>query len=154
VQLVQHDKTAPAVQAQRTFVLREDLELELFDAVGRDTAMAWLRETMVSISHLPLQVTPACLAASPASLQCWQAGRAQLVFSVAEPAAIRIHSLVDRDPGQRDALALLKALSCRFTGHAVTVPQLQRLDVGGQALRDLGFEVLPLHQCLMLKPLV
>ncbi|MFY9509443.1 MAG: hypothetical protein WAQ05_00530, partial [Rubrivivax sp.] len=58
------------------------------------------------------------------------------------------------DPAQHDARALVQALLAQHPGRAVRVPQLQRTELGGDALRDAGFQPLPLHQWWMLKPLV
>jgi ribosomal protein S18 acetylase RimI-like enzyme len=160
-------QNAPALRLYRSrgFVVRHELHgytlgpargdtaAPAVDEVDRAAAMAWLHDAMSQLPDLPLQVTPACLANSPAALQAWQSEQAQLVFSVGEPAHVRIHSLVDRDPAQRGAAALLAALCARHAGRTITVPQLQRLDVGGRALRERGFEPLPLHQLLMCRPL-
>lgn len=121
--------------------------------VDRGSAMSWLAQAMVQLPDLPLQVTPAVLQALPQQVQAWQHGQAQLVFGMPADAALVIHSLVDRDPAQRDAHVLLEALLARHPQRAIQVPQLQRLDVGGQALRRLGFEPQPLHQLWMCRAL-
>jgi hypothetical protein len=84
------------------------------------------------------------LKALPVSLHARRLGTAQLVFSVSPQGVATIHSLVDTDAAQRDAEALVRSLAGK-----VTVPQLQRPDVGGEALERLGFERLALNQVLM-----
>lgn len=124
--------------------------------VGRDAAFEWLAEAEHVFPDLPLQVTPAGLTAltSPAAdLQAWRLGSAQVMFCQTGADQLVIHSLIDRDPAQRDALALLQALRALHPGRPVRVPPLQRDDVGGAALRRAGFERLPLHQLWMLKAL-
>lgn len=120
--------------------------------VDSTEAMAWLQACAATLPLLPLQVTPSCLSTVADPLLAWQHGQAQLVFSIGSGALVQIHSLVDRDPAQRDAAVLLQALRCRHPQRRVHVPALQRLDVGGQALRDAGWVVQPLHQLLMVKP--
>ena len=48
-----------------------------------------------------------------------------------------------------DARRLLCSLIARHPAHAIHVPQLMRDDVAGVALREAGFETLPLHQMQM-----
>ncbi|HSW07264.1 GNAT family N-acetyltransferase [Aquabacterium sp.] len=117
-------------------------------------AWVWLDEAMQQLPDLPLQVTPAGLAASPQPLQAWQHGQAQLVFAEQAGGTVMVHSLVDRDAGQHDAQALVQALMARHAGRDMLVPQLQRLDLGGQALRRLGFVPHDLHQLWMRLDLV
>ncbi|MCG2595741.1 GNAT family N-acetyltransferase [Ramlibacter sp. XY19] len=100
---------------------------------------------------LPLQVTGAALRALPVPLQAWREGSAQLVFSEAAERKVVIHSLVDGDAGQRDAQALVEALLGRYAEWTIHVPQLQRREVGGEALERLSFERLPLHQVWMMR---
>jgi ribosomal protein S18 acetylase RimI-like enzyme len=125
------------------------------EVVDRAAAMAWLDDASRRIADLPLQVTPACLATLAAPLQAWRCGGAQIVFDTGTEttSSVRIHSLVDTDPEQRDAAVLVGALCRRFAGRRVAVPQLQRLDVSGAALRAAGFAPLPLHQLLMVRRL-
>lgn len=119
------------------------------EVVGLDQAFAWLQACDERRGDLPLQVTPASLRALPVQLRAWRHGRAQLVFSQAARQALTLHSLVDEDASQADAQALVAALLLARPGCAVNVPQLQRLDLGGQALQRLGFQRLPLHQLLL-----
>ncbi|MFO1338368.1 MAG: GNAT family N-acetyltransferase [Burkholderiaceae bacterium] len=117
-------------------------------------AWAWLAGAEQRIADLPLQVTGRALASSPVPLQAWRRGQAQLVFG-AGPAdqTVTLHSLVDRQPDQGDAEALVAALCAHCPGHALRVPPLQRDDLGGRALARLGFVPAPLHQWLMTRPL-
>lgn len=117
--------------------------------VAAEAAWSWLREVMAVQPELPLQVTPAVLQVLPPGWQAWQHGTAQLVFNGDAPAPLVLHSLVDRQPAQQDAQRLVEALLNRHTGREVVVPQLQRPDLGGEALRRLGFEPMPLHQLWM-----
>lgn len=127
-----------------------DGEVEVEAAgIGLDEVFAWLDACAARRGDLPLQVTPASLRALPVPLQAWRRGSAQLVFSAGADQRLTLHSLVDEHPSQRDAQALVTALLLRHDGWAVTVPQLQRPDLGGEALLRLGFERLPLHQVMM-----
>jgi hypothetical protein len=122
-------------------------------AVERETAFAWLDDVTLHIPDVPLQVTTPTLRASTRPLTCWQAGTAQLVFSVVADTPIQVHSLVDRSVAQRDAEALVRALRTNHPDHAVTVPALQRDDLGGDALRRAGFAPAALNQVLATRSL-
>lgn len=136
-----------------------DAEAPAVQVVALADAWQWLEEADARITDLPLQVTPRTLrvaaAASPAEtpLQAWRHGNAQLVFGV-QPAGpvITLHSLVDCDPAQAGAEALARALAVRYPDHTLRAPQLNRPDLGGDALQRSGFHVLPLHQWLMRRP--
>lgn len=120
------------------------------EAASRDAAFAWIEtQARPRVANLPLQVTPAALAASTSALQAWRRGTAQLVFSELDANTVAIASLIDGQPAQRDARALAEALRRAYPERQIRVPQLQRIDIGGQALRDAGFAVQPLHQLLM-----
>lgn len=121
-------------------------------AVARDDALAWLRDAESALPDLPLQVCAPVLAAATTPWTAWRRGRAQLCFAAAGPALVNVTSLIDRDPAQADARALLAALQARHPGHTLKVPPLQRDDVGGDALRAAGFAPLPLHQLWMVRP--
>lgn len=121
--------------------------------VDRDAAMAWLDAAEQRLPDLPLQVTATALAAAPGPLLAWQHGSAQLVASGGAPGPLQLLSLVDLDPAQHDARLLVRTLLARHPGAAVRVPQLQRGELGGEALRDAGFTPTPLHQWWMLKTL-
>jgi GNAT superfamily N-acetyltransferase len=121
--------------------------------VDRAAAFAWLDGATLNIPDLPLAVTRTSLAPNLRPLTCWQHGVAQLVFSVVDDMPIHIHSLVDPGPGQRDARALVDALRATHPGRAITVPPLQRDDLGGMALRDAGFDPQVMSQVLLVRPL-
>ncbi|MBX3621633.1 MAG: GNAT family N-acetyltransferase [Rhizobacter sp.] len=112
-------------------------------------ALAWLEAAERQLDDLPLQVSAAAVAALPAGWQAWRQGTAQLVFSRADDGALLVRSLVDLDPAQHAAHALLRRLCAAHPGARVTVPQLQRPDLGGEALQRAGFRALELHQWLM-----
>lgn len=122
-------------------------------AVSLEDAYAWLDRCNLALGDLPLQVTPRALRALPLALQAWRLGSAQLVFAVTGPDALSVCSLVDTGAGQLGAQALVARLARDFSGHRITVPQLQRPDLGGQALERLGFSRQPLHQLLMRRAL-
>lgn len=125
------------------------------DAQPIDLAQAFDRLGALAVRDgaLPLQVTPPSLRALPGPLQAWTCGAALLVWSEGPGPRLTLHALVDPQPGQRDAQALLAALLRRHASCEVAVPQLQRPDLGGAALEALGFERLPLHQLLLRRPL-
>lgn len=112
-------------------------------------AWAWLDACGPALGDLPLQVTAPSLRAQAVALRAWQCGAGQLVFGATGDAAITVFSLVDPGAAQQDAQALAARLLRDFPGHRVTVPQLQRPDLGGDALERLGFTRQPLHQLLM-----
>ena len=118
--------------------------------LDRAEAFAWIdEEAAPRLADLPLQVTPVALAASASLLQGWQRGSALLLFAQLDAETLSIASLIDWQPAQHDARALLQALRAAHPQQQIKVPQLQRLDLGGQALRDCGFEAQALHQLLM-----
>jgi hypothetical protein len=122
-------------------------------AVDLQDAFGWLERAARRIDGLPLQVTPVSLRAQPVRLLAWRCGRAQLVAGESAAGQLTLYSLVDPQPGHRDAEALVAALARQFPQHTVQVPQLQRLDLGGAALERLGWSRLPLHQLWMRLPL-
>lgn len=119
------------------------------DEVDPADAFAWLDDAERRLVDLPLQVTAASLAALPGQMRAWRRGTAQLIVGANARGAVSVHSLVDTDPEQRDAQALVEALPHRFAGRRLLVPPLQRLDVGGRALRRAGYGAQPLHQVMM-----
>lgn len=129
---------------------------DAIEASSSEAALQWLDETAAALPELPLQVTARPLAARTQPSVAWRAGSAQLVFSrapEATPALVNVLSLVDREAAQQGAARLVGSLIARHPGWRIQVPPLQRLDVGGQALRDAGFAALPLHQLWMAKSL-
>jgi len=124
--------------------------------VALDKANAQLDDAERRIADLPLQVSAAPLAsaalAAPGSLHAWQLGHAQLVFAERPGEPVMVQSLVDHDPEQPGAEALVRALVAAFAGRAIRVPALQRPDLGGDALQRAGFTPQPLHQWLMKRP--
>jgi GNAT superfamily N-acetyltransferase len=121
--------------------------------VGLADAFAWLDAVALRRGDLPLQVTGVSLRARTVALQAWRRGAAQLVFTGNGEGAVTIQSLIDTQERQADAQSLVAQLVRRFSTSRIGVPQLQRADLGGDALLRLGFERLSLHQCLMRKPL-
>lgn len=120
--------------------------------VDLDAAYAWLDEAERAIGQLPFQVTRASVAATPQAISARRLGTAQVLTSVNAAGVLVVHSLVDRDPAQRDAEALARALWRSAPAQGVLVPALQRPDLGGDALRRAGFKPQTLHQWLMGRP--
>ncbi|OWQ85235.1 hypothetical protein CDN99_22095 [Roseateles aquatilis] len=128
-------------------------------AVDMPRALAWLDAAEQRYPDLPLQVTAATLRHGQ-DYRAWQiagnresiAGeaRAQVVFALPDE-TVMIHSLVA--PEDADARALLRALAAVHPGRRLRVPQLQRDDMGGAALRALGAVAQPLHQQWMIRRL-
>ena len=118
--------------------------------VPLEDAFAWLDEVNAALGDLPLQVTPVSLQALPVPLEALRFGTAQLVYSRGAD-TVTFHSLVDRDPRQHDAQALVVAALRQHDGCNFAVPQLQRPELGGDALQRLGFKRTPLHQFMMRK---
>jgi ribosomal protein S18 acetylase RimI-like enzyme len=112
-------------------------------------ALAWLREAEATIADLPLQVCADVVGVLTAPWTAWRRGRAQLVFTGDRESGVLVRSLIDRHPAQQDAEALVQALLAAYPGAKVSVPQLQRADLGGEALLRCGFATEPLHQALM-----
>jgi len=111
-------------------------------------ALDWLQAQ--APPDLPLQVSPAILRQS--ALHSWRWGRAQLMFALPDAHSLLISSLLDvSGPAQRDARVLLQSLAARYPDRSLRVPALQRPDLGGDALRDMGFQRQGLHQLWMLR---
>jgi len=121
--------------------------------VALESAYAWLEQVSRERGDLPLQVTAPTLRALSVPPQAWRLGSAQVVFSEAPDGTVTLHSLVDTDPAQRAAESLVGQLLQAHAGRRFAVPQLQRPDLGGEALQRLGFERLPLHQLMMRRAL-
>ena len=130
-------------------------------AVEMPVALAWLEAAEQCLPELPLQVTAATLRHG-VDYHAWQVGAsgegdapdgdaaAQVVFSLPDE-TVMVHSLVA--PREADARALVQALVAVHPQRRLRVPQLQRDDLGGAALRALGAVPQPLHQQWMLRPL-
>lgn len=112
-------------------------------------ALAWLGAQ--GVPDLPLQQTPAILGLT--ALQAWRHGQGLLLFALPDEEQVQIACVFDASPTQADARALLQSLAAAYPQRRLRVAQLQRLDLGGQAMRALGFAVEPLHQLLMCKAL-
>lgn len=112
-------------------------------------ALAWLREAETTIPDLPLQVCAEVVSVLPMPWTTWRRGSAQLVFTGDRETGVIVRSLIDHNLAQHDAEALVQTLLAAYPGAKLSVPQLQRDDLGGEALQRCGFAVEPLHQALM-----
>lgn len=118
-------------------------------AVDVQDAYVWLDRCIREGCALPLQITGPSLRVQSSNLQSWRSRSAQLIFGEDSSGIVHVHSLVDREQGQHGAQALVTLLLADYPGRIVRVPQLQRHEVGGAALENLGFSRLPLHQVWM-----
>ena len=123
------------------------------ELVAQADALAWLQASEREIADLPLQVSAPIVAALPVPWTAWRHGRAQLVFSGDDRQGLLLRSLIDRDPAQADAEALLRTLCATYPGARIQVPALQRPDLGGEALQRCGFARETLHQWIMRREL-
>ncbi|MDP3619644.1 MAG: GNAT family N-acetyltransferase [Ramlibacter sp.] len=123
------------------------------DAIDLGDAFGFIDSVDFRLRNLPLQVTPASLRAIEGTLHAMRCGDAVIVYVETGPEALTVHSLVDADPAQTDAQSLIAALIEDHPRHRIVVPQLQRPDVGGDAMERMGFVRQPLHQVLMRKAL-
>lgn len=121
--------------------------------VAQSEALAWLQSSEREIDDFPLQVSAPIVQALPVPWTCWRHGTAQLVFSGDDRQGLLLRSLVDRDPAQADAQALLSTLCATYPGARIHMPALQREDLGGLALARCGFVEEALHQWLMRRAL-
>lgn len=112
-------------------------------------ALAWLREAEGTTVDLPLQVCADVVGVLTVPWTAWRRGSAQLVFTGDRESGVLVRSLIDRNPTQQDAEALVQALLAAHPGAKVSVPQLQRADLGGEALQRCGFATEALHQAFM-----
>lgn len=119
------------------------------EEVPLEQAFEWLDAADRRLGDLPFQVTPAALRPQPLDFRAWRCGAAQLVFALSAPEVLTVYSLVDAEPGLAGARALAARLVERHSAPRVVVPQLQRADLGGDALEQLGFARQPLHQLYM-----
>lgn len=111
-------------------------------------ALDWLQSAEQRIADLPLQVGATSIAALRGPWQAWRLGSALLVASV-EPGQLLLRSLVDTEPAQQDAEALLRACLAAHAELPASLPPLQREDLGGTALARCGFQPMALSQQLM-----
>jgi GNAT superfamily N-acetyltransferase len=117
--------------------------------VAREDAFAWIAEVAQQRGDLPLQVTPPSLQGLPAALRAARSGNAQVLWSMNDAGGVTIHSLIDTDAAQEDAQSLVMRLLRAHPAQKISVPQLQRPDIGGRALERCGFERLAMNQLLM-----
>ncbi|WP_395688853.1 GNAT family N-acetyltransferase [Caenimonas koreensis] len=123
------------------------------EPLAAEAAYEWLDAVALRRADLPLQVTPVSLRALATPPVAWRHGDALLVFSEISADAVTVQSIVDSSTGLRDAEVLVRQLATRYASRRITVPQLQRPDIGGDAFERAGFERLPMHQYLMRRPL-
>lgn len=120
-------------------------------AVSAESAIAWLEDAR--IAHLPLQVGPESMRALPESMfQVFRLGSAQLFSKPSSPNTLIIN-MIDTSPAQEDARALLRLFRAAHPEKKIFVPELQRTDLGGDALEAEGFERKNLYQELMVMSL-
>jgi len=126
-------------------------ETEAFDAVEAADAIAWLQdvEQYGKVDALPWQVSARAMALAATPPMAWRRGSAQLMFHLRSERELVVASLVDLDARQHDARALLRALAQWHPQHALAMPQLQRMDLGGDAMQAEGWLRMTLHQQLM-----
>lgn len=119
--------------------------------VSRDAAVQWLDEVeRDDPGRWPWQVTGQAVAAAPGELSCWRSASAQLVSRTSpEEGPVGVVSLIDRDPSQAGAVALLTALRARHPQRVLQAPQLQRDDGPALAFEAAGWTRQPLHQLLL-----
>lgn len=118
-------------------------------AIDMPHLLGWLAAAEHRIPDLPLQVTAATIRHG-VDYHGWQTADGQIVFSLPDE-TVMVHSFIA--PREADARALIQALAAVYPERRLRVPQLQREDLGGGALRALGAVAQPLHQQLMLRPL-
>lgn len=118
-------------------------------ACTQDEALAWLREAEATIADLPLQVCADVVGVLTVPWTAWRRGSAQLVFTGDRESGVIVRSLIDRNPAQHDAEALLQTLLAAYPGAKISVPPRQRGDLGGEALQRCGFTAEALHQAIM-----
>ncbi|MFL6697382.1 MAG: GNAT family N-acetyltransferase [Vitreoscilla sp.] len=119
--------------------------------VERAAALAWLADADQHLAWLPFPNGARCMAAQVRPLTFWRCGNAQLVFSVVEGTPMQIHSLVDRDPGLRDAEVLARAVAAAHPD--AFAPPILRDELGGAALPQAGFAAHGMSQVLMKRKL-
>ena len=118
---------------------------------GQADAVAWLEGC--GVEGLPFQLGAQSIAAVAAPIKVWRCAGAQLVYSDADPTRIAVLSLVDADARQHGSRQLARVLAARYPQAVLRMPQLLRLDRGGDALAAEGWSREPLHQLLLRRPL-
>ena len=93
-------------------------------------------------------------AAVATPVKAWRCAGAQMVFSDADPTRIAVLSLVDADARQHGSRQLARVLAAHYPQAVLRMPQLLRLDRGGDALAAEGWTREPLHQLLLRRPLL
>ena len=121
------------------------------DEGGQADAVAWLEGC--GVEGLPFQLGAQSIAAVTTPVKAWRCAGAQLVFSDADPTRIAILSLVDADARQHGSRQLARVLAAHYPKAVLRMPQLLRLDRGGDALAAEGWTREPLHQLLLRRPL-
>ena len=116
-------------------------------AIDRECALAWLGDADRRLEWLPFPNSDRCMAAQVRPLTFWRCGTAQVAFSVVEGTPTQIHSLIDIDPGLRDAETLARAVLAAHPD--AFAPPILRDDLGGAALRRAGFVPHGMSQVLM-----
>lgn len=122
-------------------------------SVALADALAWL-DASERAQLLPWQVSAAALAVHPGPLTAWRLGAAQLLFAPnAGGSQVQVAGLVDAGADPMAARGLARALAAAHPQATLRVPQLQRPELGGDALEAEGWQRLALHQWLMRLPL-
>jgi ribosomal protein S18 acetylase RimI-like enzyme len=119
--------------------------------VDASEAVEWLARQR--IDGLPFQMSAGCIAVTAPPLRAWQQGSAQLVAAPRGEHGTFVLSLVDATPDQLDARLLLRHLAALHPNDRLSVPQLQRHDLGGRAFEAEGWQREALWQWLMRLPL-
>ena len=120
-------------------------------AVDREPALAWLDDANRRLSWLPFPNSDRCMAAQVRPLTFWRSGTAQVAFSVVEGTPTQIHSLIDLDPGLRDAETLARAVLAAHPD--AFAPPILRDELGGAALERAGYVRHGMSQVLMKRKL-
>ena len=116
-------------------------------AVDRASALAWLDHANRRLAWLPFPNSDRCMAAQVRPLTFWRRGTAQVAFSVVEGTPTQIHSLIDLDPGLRDAETLARALLAAHPD--AFAPPILRAVLGAAALGRAGYVRHGMSQVLM-----
>jgi ribosomal protein S18 acetylase RimI-like enzyme len=121
------------------------------DEGGHADAVAWL--DACGVEGLPFQLAAQSIAAVATPVKAWRCAGAQLVFSDADPTRVVVLSLVDADVRQHGSRQLARVLAAHYPQAVLRMPQLLRLDRGGDALAAEGWTREPLHQLLLRRAL-